>query len=391
MAPAEPSDAFFATLPEIGRFADVAELARYADVPSSWCVVISDVRGSTRAIEAGRYKDVNALGVASIVALQNALPDLPLPYVFGGDGATVLVPATRRAAVEAALRGVGRLARESFELDLRVGVVPVADLLAAGHPVRVARVRVSPHVCLAAFGGAGFQVAERWIKDDGAGARYLVAPEGDATMSLEGFECRWRPVGSARGKIVSLLVLALGAGEAERTATYREVIAALEGLVTEGHPFKPNKMKMQPISGDYSVEARLRSGQKEGPAYDAAVASARKQTQVGRVLGALGLSGWGFDGKTYVNELVQNTDFRKFDDTLRMVLDVSADELEAIRALLEARRIEGALVYGLHAAPSALMTCFVRSYQGDHVHFVDGSDGGYTLAAKQLKEQLRAR
>ena len=39
-------------------------------------------------------------------------------------------------------------------------------------------------------------------------------------------------------------------------------------------------------------------------------------------------------------------------------------------------------------AIAALMTCFVRSYQGNHVHFVDGSNGGYALAAKQLKAQL---
>jgi hypothetical protein len=34
------------------------------------------------------------------------------------------------------------------------------------------------------------------------------------------------------------------------------------------------------------------------------------------------------------------------------------------------------------------MTCFVRAYRGNHVHFVDGSDGGYALAARALKAQL---
>ena len=36
------------------------------------------------------------------------------------------------------------------------------------------------------------------------------------------------------------------------------------------------------------------------------------------------------------------------------------------------------------------MTCVITRYEGDHVHFVDGSDGGYALAAKRMKEQLRA-
>jgi hypothetical protein len=30
----------------------------------------------------------------------------------------------------------------------------------------------------------------------------------------------------------------------------------------------------------------------------------------------------------------------------------------------------------------------VRSYTGDHLHFVDGADGGYALAASELKAQL---
>lgn len=378
---------FFATLPEFGRFEEVADHGHYADVPAGWRIVIADVRGSTRAIEAGRYKDVNAIGVGSIVALQNAAPDLTLPYVFGGDGATVLVPGSRGPAFEAALRGLARLARDTFELELRVGVVPVADVLRDGHAVRVARLRVSPHVCLAAFSGGGFSAAERWVKE----GRYLVAADGEATVSLEGFECRWRPVESRRGHVVSLLVLARAADEARREATYRRAIDALERVLGgDARPVSTGAMRMQGVGGDYSVEARLRSGQAAGPAFDAVVKRARKESLIGRVLLRLGLRAGGFDGKRYPAELVENTDFRKFDEMLRMVIDVSADELAALRGWLEEARARGEVAYGLHVAGAALMTCFVRSYAGDHVHFVDGSDGGYALAAKQLKEQLRA-
>ena len=36
------------------------------------------------------------------------------------------------------------------------------------------------------------------------------------------------------------------------------------------------------------------------------------------------------------------------------------------------------------------MTCFVDStQQGEHLHFIDGGDGGLAVAAKQLKSQIK--
>ncbi|HTQ04795.1 MAG TPA: DUF3095 domain-containing protein [Polyangiaceae bacterium] len=381
---------FLHAVPEIERFADVTEPRFYRDAPDHWHIVLTDVRGSTKAIEAGRYRDVNALGVASIVAIRNATPDLELPYVFGGDGATLLVPDSRRAVCEAALRGVRKLARSAFELELRVGLVRVGELRSAGHAVQVARYRASPFVRLAMLRGSGIAQAERWVKDAEAGARYGVSEDGPDEANFEGFECRWQPVPTRRGHVVSMIVQALDATEADRARSYRRTIAALEAALEgdAGHPVSLRGLRLGTLFGDYAIEARLRSGAAEGPAFRAAQARARKKSLIGRALIALGASAGGFDGKAYPVELVANSDFRKFDEALRMVLDVSAEQLAVVEAELEHLRAEGHVVYGLHRAPSALITCYLRSYSGDHVHFVDGSDGGYALAARQLKAQL---
>jgi hypothetical protein len=42
----------------------------------------------------------------------------------------------------------------------------------------------------------------------------------------------------------------------------------------------------------------------------------------------------------------------------------------------------------MHKSREALLTCIVQSYNGNHLHFVDGSDGGYALAARALKQRL---
>jgi hypothetical protein len=381
---------FLHAVPEIERFADVTEPRFYADAPEHWHIVLTDVRGSTKAIEAGRYRDVNALGVASIVAIRNATPDLELPYVFGGDGATLLIPDSRRAVCEAALRGVRKLAQTAFELELRVGIVAVAELNAAGHGVQVARFRTSPHVRLAMLRGSGIAQAERWVKDAVHGARFAVSAEGPDEASFEGFECRWQPVPSRRGHTVSLIVQALDGTEAERAESYRGIITTLESALEgdAGHPISLRGLRLGTLFGSYGIEARLRARAAEGEAYRAAAAQARKKSLIGRALIALGASAGGFDGKAYPKELIENTDYRKFDEALRMVLDLSDEQLAVIEAELERARAAGHLVYGIHRAPSALITCYLRSYSGDHVHFVDGSDGGYALAARQLKAQL---
>lgn len=386
------SDAsFFAELPELSDFAEVTDPKAYADAPVSWQVVLTDVRGSTRAIESGRYRDVNALGVASIVAVCNALPNVELPYVFGGDGATLLIPRSGLAEAMSALRGISQVAKSAYDLELRTGVVPIADLAREGHAIKVARFRASPHVCLAMFAGSGFARAESYLKDPEHAERFSVHPEGDAEANLEGFECRWQPVASRKGFIVSLLIQARGTAD-EKAEVYRRVLNALEELSdpSDSRPVTLSGLKLRAFGGDYSSEARLRAGAASGAKYDAALDHARKKARIGRVLIGLGASAGGFDGSAYPRELVQNTDFRKFDETLRMVLDLAESEVQALEGFLEEQRQAQRLFYGVHRANAALVTCFVRSYAGNHLHFVDGANGGYALAAKQLKAQIKA-
>jgi len=44
----------------------------------------------------------------------------------------------------------------------------------------------------------------------------------------------------------------------------------------------------------------------------------------------------------------------------------------------------------MHEADSAMMTCLLFSLeQSKHVHFIDGSNGGFAIAARQLKQQIK--
>jgi Protein of unknown function (DUF3095) len=94
-----------------------------------------------------------------------------------------------------------------------------------------------------------------------------------------------------------------------------------------------------------------------------------------------------FDPAVYRREVVENSDFRKFDDNLRMTLDCTPALADRIEQRLTVARAAGIARFGLHRQPAAIMTCIVPSISdSNHVHFVDGAAGGYALAARQLKE-----
>jgi hypothetical protein len=97
----------------------------------------------------------------------------------------------------------------------------------------------------------------------------------------------------------------------------------------------------------------------------------------------------GFNARRYGRELARNTDFRKFDDGLKMTIDVDAARLARIEALLQAASDQGICHFGLHRQTSALVTCIVPSImRRDHMHFIDGADGGYAQAAAQMKAKM---
>ena len=385
---------FYHDLPVLESFADAIENARHAQVPGDWWIVIADVIDSTKAIEAGAYKKVNTVGVACIAAVVNVDRSIEMPFVFGGDGATFAVPDTLRERVIPALREAQRLSRESFDLQLRIGLVRVSDLLDNGLQVRLAKVRLSPNVTQPTFSGRGWEEAERMVKDPSArGVLRVRENEGVREGSFEGFECRWQGVPSFHDHKLALLVAAVSGDADVNLATYREVsdqIAKIYGDISSYHPLRAERMRLSFNPRELAHEWRVRSSQLS--LWGRAKYFAR---MVLLNLAGVYLFARKMDTKTvrwsqYTDEMVENSDFRKFDGMLRMVMDGSEAQYRALCDYLEGRLREGRLVYGVHKSTEALLTCIVFSYNGNHVHFVDGSDGGYAMAARGLKTRLKS-
>ncbi len=194
------SDLFYNELAPFHDFADFIELNAYEPVPDDWIVMIADVQRSTRAIEEGHYKDVNMIGAASITAVLNTCGDVEVPFVFGGDGGTVVVPGALRKAACDALIGLQAISQATFGLSLRVGAIPVADLRAQGADVRVRKYELSSGNYLAMFAGGGVELSDSWLKSAPPGSPYLLEARSEAgEPNLQGLSCRWEPLTRAGG------------------------------------------------------------------------------------------------------------------------------------------------------------------------------------------------
>ena len=384
---------FYEQLTGFSEFTQFTELERYSPLPSDWYVLITDVTGSTNAIEDGLYKEVNSLGVASIVALLNAVAPLKVPYVFGGDGATVCIPPSSKAAAESALVAAKQMAKKNFGLDLRIGMVSMNDIEAAGHQILVGKYQPSAYFQQAMFQGDGLSHAESLIKDPSKDNPFIISEEQiEANGSFEGFECRWNEIPSPHEETIAILVQVLEKDIVAKEIIYQEVsqkILNIYGDEKEHHPLRMEKLSLTNSAKKLSNEVKVRVASLNFWSRCRYILKLELLSCVGRYLMRKKVKTENTDWGNYKQILIENSDYRKFDEVLRMIISGTLEQRNQLTVYLEQLHKEKKIVFGIHASPNALITCLVFNYDTDHVHFLDGADGGYAMAAKDMKKQLK--
>ena len=369
------SESFFKNLKEFSDFIDVCNEKNFMEAPSDWHIIMSDVRNSTKSIESGDYRKVNLAGAAAITAIQNINRAIDIPFVFGGDGSTLLVPPNIVEEAKKELRKIRALFQESFGLDLRVGIMPISELVDDAK-VLVAKYRMN-NISLAMFKGGGLKMAESLIKS----GKYELPPEQEGKPNLEGLSCRWEPLQSKKGTMLSLIVMVNN----NDMAIYRQVIESINKITGEPKPISLGNLKVKWPPKGFSSEAITSKGGYIGNLIKLFIVSV-----MAYIFFKFKLKTKDFEPEKYRQEIVMNADYRKFDDMLRMVIDCSKDEADKIEEYLKTLKKDGVIFYGTHRSDSALMTCLVFSLQKEgHTHFIDGNDGGYTMAATMMKKQIQ--
>ncbi len=386
--PADTAGNFFADLPLMAQASDTFDAARYRAAPGDWELVVTDIVGSTQAVATGKHKTVNFVAAMAIAALKNLCAPDRLPFLFGGDGSVVMVPPAHAQASRLALARVRGFAEREFGMQLRVGICPVALLRTFGSDVQVGRFEPTPGNSFGVFIGGGvgmLESAARGRGDPDLIAAVAVAPSLDdgGAVDLDGLSCRWNPLQSGRGRMLTLIIH----GAADAGAVHAQVMQ----LARQGGAEPP--VRGETLGTSWPPKGFLLEAQasRRGAALWRAVLRVLADTLVAHLIFLFGRPVGGFDPKRYVNEIASNTDFCKHDETVSFVIDCPHDCIASIKAYLDRQMAEGHLRYGMNVSQTALMTCLVTNASGGlHVHFVDGGDGGYTSAARTMKAQHSA-
>jgi len=373
------SNGFYATTPVFRGFPRVLDSTLYRPLPKEWIVGATDVVGSTEAIANNRYKAVNMAGAAAIAALANAL-GREFPFVFGGDGASFAIPPDAAETARQALAATLRWTQEELSLNLRGALIPVEAIRARGLDVRIARFAPSDNVTYAMFTGGGLAFAEAEMK----AGRFAVEPAPPGTRpDLTGLSCRFEQMRSRQGVILAILVVP---GEGASDAAFGRAVARLLVLAEQkSHAPVPED---GPAFGwpPPGAELEARASRYANVPFSIRHAGVLLKTWLIFLIFRLRLRVGRFVPQLYLKQLVANSDFRKYDDALRMVIDCTPEVADEIEQQLAAASRKGTLRYGLHRQDAAMMTCFAPfPTQADHVHFIDGAAGGYALAARALK------
>ena len=373
------------SLPAIRDFArEGYDPAHYQTLAPAWFLAVADVEASTKLAGIGRGRAVNFVAGAAVAVLSGVAtkpPDMTACQ-FGGDGAIAAVSPDCEARTRETLAALAHWADAEFGIPLRVGLVPVAALNAAGHEVLAALQDFGGGNVFGQFLGSGIAAADAWVKAD---REWRIDPAPGELPGLENLSCRWEPVPPRRGHVLCVIVdPAPGkAGDAALTrllADFERIVpGATAAPLGDGGDLAPKG-----VPGWLALQGEMRT-EKPGRRFRRLL-TALGGTLILNFVHAIGGKLGRIDTKHYTRKIAERSDYRKLAGGPRFVLDVTQAETAAIEAALAREEAEGNITFGTARADSTTITCLVGDFMADrHVHFVDGEGLGFWRAASVLK------
>ena len=353
----------------------------FVDVPKSWHVVVVDILNSTSAVNAGNHHQVNLTATGAIISVLNAIRKVKrsneIPYFFGGDGATFIVPSSLLNKIIHVLENYRIHIKRKIDLVLRVGEIPVSNLIESEVQLKIAKHRLTDKLSIPIVLGDGLKVMESMIKSSFKEEETTAFDE--TLLNLEGMECRWDKIlpDQQQTKVVCLLLDA--SLEKDQRNVYKKVLAQMDeefGKFENRQPIKSNNLKLDPNPTKVWEEMKIRLTSTSWMYFF----KSWLKSNFGRIY--LNLTS---GGKQYLSQIEQLSHTFMLDGMINTVFTAEQKSIDRFIAFLDEMERDKKLIYGIHVTHASVMSCYVLDRRTTHSHFVDGTEGGYTSAAKMFK------
>jgi hypothetical protein len=376
---------FYKSLPAF--YGEVSDLMvrkeLFKPVPKSWHVIITDIKNSTNAVLEGKHDIVNYLATGSIVTVLNVAHKyrVEIPFFFGGDGATFLVPGSLLDEIMDSLCNYSENAQATSGLELRVGTVSVAAIMEKGHRLEMAKFSSSDAFIIPIIIGEGLIYAEIVVKATSFDNKFK--SKTGSTPDLSGMQCRWDqiPPPKKHEEVITLLIVSRDP-DLQRIS-FRRIIDAIDriyGSPDERQPISVAKLRLKTTFKCVRLERKL------------FVRNARILNFLGSLADKISTIFFFKTraGKKYLKSLVARSDTFVIDGRINTVISGTKKQRRRLEVLLNSMEAQGLIWFGLYISSSSVMSCYVRNLENGHIHFVDGADGGYTNAAGSIKNKMHS-
>ncbi|MDX1958274.1 MAG: DUF3095 family protein [Leptospiraceae bacterium] len=368
---------FYKNLKPISQFKNIENETTYSKVPEDWWIVITDIVNSTKAIENGRYKDVNISGAISITAIVNEKLYEQVPIIFGGDGITLVCPKEFLKQIQDVLFGTKLFVKESYGLELRIGSMPIKELYEADEEILLGKFSSSHPFEQAIFLGDGIEYAEKKIKSPNS--PYILKDDyvAEKEPDYSGFSCPFVDVKSSKGPVFALIIKKFRANSYDKILNeLMDIIGENESYPLDWRNLEFGKTKEQ-LSHWINIASKESSFKNKLLSFFLPLISR---------FASLFMNFW---RRKAERSFPKFTDHKKFDGSIKMVVSCDTSRANKLKNWLEENEKQGNFYYGLHEAESSVITCIHNGANNKaESHLLDAANGGYTLAAKSLKEKL---
>jgi hypothetical protein len=311
--------------------------------------------------------------------------NIEIPFFFGGDGATLLVPEKLLDETLQALEEHSRNTINNYAMTLRVGSLQVANVVEQGHSIELAKLFRNQAFSIPIVVGDGLVFAEKLIKDRNENLIPKVIEE-ESNLDLTGMECRWDRIGPPleSGEVVCLLVNVLNQQYSARVLkSVIDHIDAVYGPRPLRNPISKERLRLDSSAAAIAKETTVKLGRYD---WRYAIEHWLRTALIGPAF-----MRYTADGQGYVASVPELSDTLTIDGRINTVIAGTGEQRRKLIAELDRLEEGGAIAYGLYATSASIMSCYVRNREDQHIHFIDGADGGYTQAATLLKRKLRER